>query len=133
MAGILGIGVDIVDIPRMAELRQRHGERFKDLLFCPEEYDYCLSRAKSDECFAARFAAKEAVMKALGTGWAEGVAFTGIEVVRQEGGKPEIRLHGSTAKRAGELGAGKIHLSLSHSLTAAIAHVVIEKKDDAIL
>ena len=127
MPGILGIGVDIVEISRMADLRQRHGERFKDLLFVPEEYEYCLSRAKPDECFAARFAAKEAVMKALGTGWAEGVAFTGIEVVRQEGGKPEIRLHGSTAKRAGELGAGTIHLSLSHSTISAIAQVLIEK------
>ena len=127
MSGILGIGIDIVDIPRMAELRERHGERFRDLLFLPEEYDYCLSRAKPDECFAARFAAKEAVMKALGTGWAEGVAFTGIEVVRQEGGKPEIQLHGATAERAKALGAGKIHLSLSHSMKAAIAQVLIER------
>lgn len=124
---ILGIGVDIVDIDRMAELRERHGDRFKNLLFLPDEYDYCMSRAKADECFAARFAAKEAVMKALGTGWAEGVAFTGVEVVRLEGGKPIIRLHGSTAKRAEELGAGKIHLSLSHSMKSAIAQVLIEK------
>lgn len=127
MSEILGIGVDIVEIHRMAELRQRHGERFKSILFLPEEAEYCLARAKPDECFAARFAAKEAVMKALGTGWAEGVAFTGIEVVRQSGGKPEIRLHGSTADKAKQLGAGKIHLSLSHSLETAIAHVVIER------
>lgn len=128
MSGILGIGVDIIEIERIAELRQRHGERFRDILFLPEEAEYCLKRAKPDECFAARFAAKEAVMKALGTGWAEGVAFTGIEVVRLEGGKPEIRLHGSTADKARQLGAGKIHLSLSHSMKTAIAQVIIEKE-----
>ena len=128
MPGIFGIGVDIVEICRIAELRQRHGERFYNILFLPGEAEYCLARAKPDECFAARFAAKEAVMKALGTGWAEGVAFTGIEVCRLEGGKPEIRLHGSTALKARELGIGTIHLSLSHSDNAAIAQVVIEKE-----
>lgn len=127
MAEILGIGVDLVDIHRIAELRQRHGERMQRVIFRPEEAEYCLARVNPDECLAARFAAKEAVMKALGTGWAEGVAFTGIEVVREEGGKPEIRLHGSTAEKAKALGVGKIHLSLSHARTAAIAQVVIEK------
>lgn len=127
MAGILGIGVDIVEIPRMAELRSRHGSRFAGLLFTPAEYEYCLARAKPDECLAARFAAKEAVMKALGTGWARGVAFTGIEVLRDEGGKPTIRLHGATLEEAERLGAGAIHLSLSHSREAAVAQVVIEK------
>ena len=130
MSEILGIGVDIVEISRIAELRQRHGDKFQGLLFLPEEAAYCLNRAKPDECFAARFAAKEAVMKALGTGWAEGVAFTGIEVLRRADGRPEIRLHGSTATRAAELGVGKIHLSLSHSMLSAIAQVVIEKKAD---
>ncbi len=123
---ILGIGVDLVDIHRVAELRDRHGERFYNILFLPDEAAYCLNRANPDECFAARFAAKEAVMKALGTGWADGVAFTGIEVIRTESGRPEIRLHGSTAEKARELGAGKIHLSLSHARQAAIAQVVIE-------
>ena len=129
MAGILGIGVDIVDIDRMAELRERHGERFAGLLFTQAEYEYCMARAKPDECLAARFAAKEAVMKALGTGWANGVAFTGIEVWRREGGKPEIRLLGSTLAQADRLGAGAIHLSLSHSRESAIAQVMIEKKE----
>ncbi|MCC8190206.1 MAG: holo-ACP synthase [Planctomycetes bacterium] len=127
MSGILGIGVDIVTIDRMAALRERHGDRFRNLLFLPAEAEYCLSRAKPDESFAARFAAKEAVMKALGTGWAQGVAFTGIEVVRQEDGKPAIRLHGSTAARAAALNAGVIHCSLSHSDTAAVAYVIIER------
>lgn len=126
MPGIFGVGVDMVEIRRIAELRHRHGDRFYDLLFQPAEKEYCLARANPDECFAARFAAKEAVMKAFGTGWAEGVAFTGIEVVRSGNGKPEIRLHGSTADKARELGIGKIHLSLSHSRESAIAQAVVE-------
>jgi holo-[acyl-carrier-protein] synthase len=126
---ILGVGVDIVEIARMKELRTRHGDRFYSLLFLPEEAKYCLNRANTDESLAARFAAKEAVMKALGTGWAEGVAFTGIEVVRKDDGRPEIRLHGSTAEKAKELGAGKIHVSLSHSRESAIAQVIIERME----
>ena len=127
MAEIFGIGIDMVDIERVAELRRRHGERLSHIIFRPEEAAYCLARANPDECLAARFAAKEAVMKALGTGWADGVSFMGIEVVREESGKPGIRLHGSTLEKAQELGVGKIHLSLSHARTAAVAHVVIEK------
>jgi len=128
MADILGIGVDLVDIGRIAEMRKKHGERMEGLVFLRAEMEYCLARASADECFAARFAAKEAVMKALGTGWTQGVAFTGIEVVRTGLGRPEIRLHGSTAAKAEELGAGCIHLSLSHSREMAMAQAIIEKK-----
>lgn len=128
MNEILGIGVDMVDISRIKALRERHGDRFHNILFLPGETEYCLSRANPDECFAARFAAKEAVMKALGTGWAHGVAFTGIEVVRMDDGRPEIQLHGTTAHCAKERHAGKIHLSLSHAGEAAIAMAIIEKE-----
>ena len=127
MAEILGIGIDMVDIDRIRALREKHGDRFQSILFLPDEAAYCMQRANPDECFAARFAAKEAVMKALGTGWAHGVSFTGIEVVRQEDGRPEIRLHGKTARCARERHAGKIHLTLSHAREAAIAQVIIEK------
>ena len=126
MAGIFGIGVDIVDIQRIADLRQRHGEGLGRNIFLPAELEYCLSRANADECLAARFAAKEAVMKALGTGWAEGVSFMGIEILREESGKPEVRLHGATLEKAQALGIGRIHLSISHARTAAVAQVVIE-------
>lgn len=127
MADIFGIGIDVVEIGRVAKLRQRHGEKFHHLIFLPEEAEYCLARAKPDECFAARFAAKEAMMKAMGTGWADGVAFTGIEVVSLPGGKPVIHLHGSTRDKAVELGIGAIHLSLSHSNETAVAQVVAER------
>lgn len=128
MVEILGIGVDLVDIPRIAEMRKRHGDRMEGLVFLPAEMAYCLTRANVDECLAARFAAKEAVMKALGTGWTQGVAFTGIEVIRTGEGRPEVRLHGSTAVKAKELGAGRIHLSLSHAKNMAMAQALIEKK-----
>ncbi len=128
MADIFGIGVDLVEIARIADMRKRQGERMYDLIFLPKEVEYCLARANADECFAARFAAKEAVMKALGTGWTEGVAFTGIEVVRAGVGRPEIVLHGSTAEKARALGAGRIHISLSHSKDIAMAQAVIEKQ-----
>ena len=126
MPRIFGIGVDIVEIGRVAEMRRRQGERFHESLFLPGEREYCLARANADECFAARFAAKEAVMKALGTGWGGGASFTGIEVARTGESRPEVRLHGGTAELARELGVGKIHLSLSHSRETAVAYAVAE-------
>lgn len=127
MASILGIGVDVVEIARVAALRERQGEKGLSLVFLPSELEYCLARANADESLAVRFAAKEAVMKALGTGWTEGVAFSGIEVVREGLARPFVRLHGSTAERARELGAGAIHLSLSHGGGVAMAQALIEK------
>ena len=130
MAGIFGIGVDIVDIQRIAEMRKRQGDRFYDLLFTRREVEYALARANSDECFAARFAAKEAVMKALGTGWAEGVAFTGIEIIRQDDKRPEVVLHGGASEKAKALGIGKIHLSISHAKETAVAYAIAEMSDN---
>lgn len=127
MTGIVGIGVDLVDIHRIAALRERHGEKITGLIFRPAETEFCLARAKPDEALAARFAAKEAVMKALGTGWTNGVSFMGIEIVTAVDGRPEILLHGKTKEVAENLGAGNIHVSLSHAETMAIAQVIIEK------
>ncbi len=127
MPEILGIGIDIVDIERIRDLRLRHGERLGHTVFLPGELAFCLARPNPDECLAARFAAKEATMKALGTGWGEGVSFLGIEVIREAGGKPGILLHGATLEKSLELGAGRIHLTLSHARTLATAQVLIEK------
>lgn len=129
--GILGVGVDLVDIGRIAQLRERHGERMCGLIFHQAEMDYCLAKALPDESLAARFAAKEAVMKALGTGWADGVGFMGIEVEVSSSGQPGARLHGKTLETALRLGAGEIHLSLSHSKTMATAYALIEKGEKA--
>lgn len=128
MADIFGIGMDIVDISRMAALRKRHGERMCGLIFTRGEMDYCLARARPDQSLAARFAAKEAVMKALGTGWANGVSFMGIEVAVRDSGRPDVILHGKTLEKARKLGAGAIHVTLSHSEGLAAAQAIIEKR-----
>ncbi len=131
VAEILGIGIDIVDIDRIAALRRKHGDDgLAHVIFRPEEVACCRSRPNPDEALAARFAAKEAVMKALGTGWAEGVAFTGIEIVSEDSARPTVRLHGTTREKARALGAGKIHLSFSHARSAAVAQAVIEKAEN---
>ncbi len=127
MPEIFGIGVDATDIPRLAALRARHGEDLGRHYFLPGELAECLQRPNPDECLAARFAAKEAVMKALGTGWTDEVYFSGIEVRKNPFGKPEIILHGSTKRKAEALGAGTIHLSLTHAREIAIAYVIIDK------
>ncbi len=124
---IVGIGVDIVTIERIARIRERHGERFSEKIFTPEETSYCLSRKNSNEHFAARFAAKEAVMKALGTGWSRGVGFRTIEVIREEDGPPQIMLHGGAKEHASHLGVSRIHISLSHTRGMAIAQAVLER------
>ena len=120
---ILGTGVDIAEVPRIraAIENPRTGERFRARVYTAEEIAYCTKRRNWQESFAARFAAKEAMMKALGRafGWRD------IEVVRGTGA-PTIRLHGRAAARAEELGIRHIHLSLSHTAELAIAYVVAE-------
>ena len=123
---ILGIGVDLVEIGRIRAMRERHGARFSERIFLPAEAEFCLARPNSDQHFAARFAAKEAFMKALGTGWARGVGFRTIEVVRPETGPPALALHGKTAEHAEAVGMKQAHLSLSHTETYAVAQVVLE-------
>ena len=120
---ILGIGVDISEVSRIraAVEHPRTGERFRARVFTEDEIAYCARRRNGHESFAARFAAKEAMMKALGRayGWRE------IEVVRGKGA-PSIRLHGCAAARAAAIGIRHIHLSLSHTAELAIAYVIAE-------
>ncbi len=121
---IIGVGVDIVEVSRIAAAvsHPRTGERFRQRVFTPGEDAYCNRRRHSAESFAARFAAKEAVMKALGGGfsWQE------IEVMRHRDAAPSIVLHRRAAARAQELGVRRWHLSLSHTAAQAIAYVIAE-------
>ncbi len=117
----LGSGVDIIEISRVGQVLDRYGQRFLDRMFTPEEIAYCRGRPPN---LAARFAAKEAVMKALGTG-VRGVGWKDIEVVRQESGAPAIRLHGRAKSRAQRLGLEEISVSMSHSRDYAVAFVVV--------
>ena len=120
---VLGVGVDIIEVPRIRAAldNPRTGERFRARVFTPAEIAYCARRRNGHESYAARFAAKEAMMKALGAafGWRE------IEVTRGDGA-PSIRLNGRAATRAAELGVTRIHLSLSHTGAMAIASVIAE-------
>lgn len=124
---IYGIGTDIVEVDRIAEKVSR-SKGFADLVFTPHEIAYCAQQAVPAQSYAARFAAKEALLKALGTGWGNngGVHFNQIEVRNNAMGKPELFLTGDAAARYTDLHIQKIHLSLSHTKTTAIAMVIIE-------
>lgn len=119
---MVGVGVDVVEIDRIARAYARHGPRFLERLYSPEEVRYCTARRPSARagCLAARFAAKEAVMKALGTG-RRGVGFSEIAVVHRRGGRPDVRLSGRAARVAQELGVDEICLSITHGRDVAVA------------
>jgi len=123
---IVGIGTDIVSVERLARLRGERGDRFLKLVFTPGELEHCAGKAGLDQRLAVRFAAKEATMKALGTGWRKGVQFTQIEVRAQKSGKPELILTGDALRRAEQLGAKAFHVSLSHERQNAVAVVILE-------
>lgn len=120
--GIVGLGVDIVEIERMARALERH-PRMKERIFSADERAYCEKRSRPEVHYALRFAAKEAVLKALGTGFA-GMRFVDVEVVREVSGRPVPALHGKAAERAAELGIIELHLSLSFTHTTAVASAV---------
>jgi len=124
---ILGTGVDIAEVHRIRESIERFGDRFLRRIFTEGEIRYCEQRASRFESYAARFAAKEAGMKALGTGWSRGVRWRDIEVVRPKGQRPTIQFHGEAAAVAAKLGTKNIALSLTHTSGQALAHVIIEK------
>ena len=119
---ILGIGVDLVEVERLAAAIGRHGQPFLKRIFTDREIAFCGVR---HERLAARFAAKEAVAKAFGTGIGAAMAFHEIEVVSEESGRPGIELHGAAADTAAARGVTEMHLSLSHTHSPAIAQVVI--------
>ncbi len=123
---IVGTGIDIAEVPRIGASIARFGDRFLRRIFTEAEIRYCESKANRIERYAARFAAKEAAMKAIGTGWNHGVAWRDVEVCRQPGGRPTIAFHGKAAEFAAKLGAVRVALSLSHTEAYAIAQVILE-------
>jgi holo-[acyl-carrier protein] synthase len=120
---IAGLGVDIVEIGRMAAALERH-PRMRERLFSADERAYCEARNRPEVHYALRFAAKEAVLKALGTGFS-GMSFTDVEVVRDAGGRPAPRLSGRAEEVAASLGVVELHLSLSYTHTTAVASAVV--------
>ena len=123
---IVAVGVDAVAIERVRRLLRGNGTRFRQRVFTADEIAYCDGRHDPAESFAARFAAKEAVMKCLGTGWAQGVGFRDVEVRREPSGAVALLLHGDAATVAAARAVRRWHLSLSHTAHDAIAFVVAE-------
>lgn len=120
---VTSIGVDICDIQRIRDLEQNQGKRFLQKVFTPDEIDYCAKKVTKHASYAARFAAKEALLKALGTGLRDGFLWKDIEVKNDDLGKPFFEFHGQTADVISER---IVHLSLSHTDRDAIAFVIIE-------
>jgi holo-[acyl-carrier protein] synthase len=123
---IVGTGVDITETERIEQALRRHGGRFVKRLYTPGEIAYCEQFKNRAERFAARFAAKEAAFKALGTGWREGVRWLDVEVTHQPSGKPELVLTGRAEELARALGVTRMSVSLSHSNHYAVAQVIFE-------
>jgi holo-[acyl-carrier protein] synthase len=124
---VIGVGTDITEIGRIEHSIARFGDRFLERIFSPGEIAYCrLRQRKSAQSFAARFAAKEAGAKALGTGISRGIGWQDLEVVRPLGERPTLRLHGRAAERARALGVNHINLSITHTTDTALAIVIME-------
>jgi len=123
---IVGTGVDIAETARLEQALERHGERFVKRLYTPREIAYCERFKNRAERYAARFAAKEAAFKALGTGWAEGVRWLDVEITHQPSGKPELALTGRAKELARQLGVTRAAVSISHSDRYVVAQVILE-------
>lgn len=121
---IIGLGIDATDIPRVADILTRYGDRFLQRIFTEAEITYCKQRPHPATHFAGRFAAKEACMKALGTGHAQGVLWRDIEVVRHDGA-PQLVLHGGAERRAASMQVQKSLLTITHSAALAMAQVLL--------
>ena len=127
-AMIVGTGIDIAEVDRITQSIARFGRRFIERVFTADEIRYCESKANKAERYAARFAAKEAGMKAIGTGWTRGVTWRDVEVRRLPGGRPTLAYHGKAAEIFGKLGGVRAHLSITHTEQMAMAFVILESE-----
>jgi holo-[acyl-carrier protein] synthase len=121
---IIGIGTDIVECVRIRRMIDRHGEQFLTRVFTEREVRYCQRSKNATEHFAGRWAAKEAVLKCLGTGWRKGLCWTDIEVGNDPSGRPRVRLQAATRDYAHSLGVGEVLISISHCRAYATAYAV---------
>jgi holo-[acyl-carrier protein] synthase len=124
---IVGSGVDLCEVVRIKDAIERHGQRFLERVYTEREIAYAQQKANLYERYAARFAAKEAGMKALGTGWHGGVKWRDFEVTNLPSGRPSLQFHGKAAEYAVRLGVENISLSLTHTSVQAMALVILEK------
>ncbi len=123
---IIGTGVDLCEVHRIREAIERHGRRIIERVYTEREIAYAESKANKFERYAARFAAKEAGMKALGTGWRGGIAWRDFEVTNLKSGRPTLAFHGKAAELAEKMGVRNIALSMTHTSVQAMAQVILE-------
>lgn len=123
---IVGVGTDLAEVDRIRNSVERFGERFLERVYTRGEREYALSKANSSERLAARFAAKEAGMKAIGTGWRRGVTWRDFEVINELSGRPTLHLSGVASQIASKIGVARISLSLTHTAAMAFAIVLLE-------
>lgn len=123
---IVGTGIDIVECLRIAQMIERHGELFITRVYTDTEIEYCTSRKAATQHYAGRWAAKEAVLKALGTGWRRGIGWRDIEIRNGQNGTPTVKLRGGARDLMERAGIKTMHISISHCRSFAVAHVVAE-------
>jgi holo-[acyl-carrier protein] synthase len=127
---VLGIGTDIVECLRIAQMIERHGELFIHRVYTAHEIQYCQNRKQATQHYAGRWAAKEAVLKAIGTGWRRGISWRDVEVRNLPGGRPVVALHGGARDAADELGVAQILISISHCRSHATAYALAIERDE---
>jgi len=124
MPEILGIGTDITECLRIARMIERHGELFVNRVYTPDEIKYCQSRKQATQHFTGRWAAKEAILKALGTGWRRGITWCDVEVRNEPGGRPVVAVRGGAKEVVEQLGIAEILVSISHCRSYATATAI---------
>jgi holo-[acyl-carrier protein] synthase len=129
MANILGIGADITECLRIARMIERHGELFIHRVYTPEEIRYCQNRKQATQHFTGRWAAKEAILKALGIGWRRGVAWRDVEVRNDPGGRPIVAVGGQVKEAVERLGVAQVLVTISHCRTHATAYAIVLGKE----
>jgi holo-[acyl-carrier protein] synthase len=129
---ILGIGTDIIECARISEMVDKHGDLFLQRVYTQQEIQYCSGRKAAHQHYAGRWAAKEAVLKALGTGWAHGIKWTDVEVVNQQGGKPTIVLRGKALEIGNQQGIDCMMISISHCKNYATAYATAVRNADRV-
>jgi holo-[acyl-carrier protein] synthase len=127
---VIGIGTDIIECLRIAQMIERHGELFIGRVYTAREIEYCSSRKAATQHYAGRWAAKEAVLKALGTGWIRGISWRDVEVRNNEGGKPSIALAGGAREMCERLGIAEMLITISHCRTHATAFAIAVGEED---
>jgi holo-[acyl-carrier protein] synthase len=128
---ILGVGTDIVECLRIAQMIERHGELFISRVYTDHEIEYCAARKAATQHYAGRWAAKEAVLKALGTGWARGLSWRDIEIRNDRHGAPTVVLRAGAREVAEQAGITKVHVTISHCRCHAVAYAIAEGQEQA--